>query len=39
MLTLLFVAVLIIPAIWLWLHIIWYWEDTQLKRANKTENI
>jgi hypothetical protein len=39
MLAFLFVAVLIIPTIWLWLHIKWYREDTQVKGTNKTENI
>jgi hypothetical protein len=39
MLAFLFVAVLIIPTIWLGLLIKWYRDDTQLKRANKTENI
>ena len=35
MLTFLFVAVLIIPTIWLGLFIKWYREDTQLKRRTK----
>jgi hypothetical protein len=39
MLALVFVAVLIIPTIWLGLFIKWYKEDAQLKRTNKTEKI
>ncbi len=39
MLALLFVAVLIIPVIWLCLFIKWHREDTQLKGANETESI
>jgi hypothetical protein len=39
MLALLFVAVLIIPTIWLGLFIKWYKEDAQLKWTDKTEKI